>query len=138
MKGYSSTSYFHPELVGLFERATALVAALPEPRDVDHIRCHELTRAVFIMLSSTDYDIHVVDGTYGMIDHSWLELSLDGVTHAILDCYAVGRLPMVQLQNPREWRVAGRAPSPYKAGPQRTDIDQARVRQLALTMGGRA
>jgi hypothetical protein len=57
------------------------------------LRCHEVARVVAFILTGTHDD--VVDGTYGIFDHSWLEWRHSG-NRFILDCYTVGQLPMVQ------------------------------------------
>ena len=58
-----------------------------------------------------EHKIDVVDGHCGPIDHSWLRCS--GV---ILDVYAPGRLPAVQLVDPQ---VGG-----YRPGKPRDDVRQ--------------
>lgn len=74
-----------------------MVAAVP---DGDHllgkpIRCHEMARAVGRIL-----DLPVVDGVCGAVQHSWLTIKAHQdptEREFILDVYAVGRLPPVQL-----------------------------------------
>lgn len=69
------------------------------------IRCHEVVRIVQGVLSPR-WQLVVVDGLYGQestpkANHSWCVLDEPStgnyVTRYILDVYAVGRLPMVQL-----------------------------------------
>ena len=90
-------SLITPEALALYERAVVLVASLP---DEDHllgkpVRCHEVARAVGRILG-----LPVVDGVCGAVQHSWLTIQAhrdpDERTF-ILDVYAVGRLPPVQL-----------------------------------------
>lgn len=145
MKGYACTNYFKAYAVELFERAVKLVEALPEPADVDSIRCHELARAVQIELWPHGTTT-VVDGKFGSVEHSWLELGTGAGAQAtysrgepyqrariILDVYSVARTPMVQLVDPREWPV-WLAPL-YIAGPRREDINEAKVVALVNVWG---
>jgi len=98
MISYAQTDLFSAEELRLFRRAEGLVAALPfatleTPLGV--VRCHELARAVAVDLNRVARDgvLHVRDGKFGQVDHSWIELP----TRNILDVYAVGSLPQVQL-----------------------------------------
>jgi hypothetical protein len=92
MKSISEREYMSPEARHLLELAQMAVKMLPDAMDPEGIRCHELARAVARQLQRG----FVVDGTYAHVDHSWIELPIshDGY---ILDVYAVGRLPQVQL-----------------------------------------
>lgn len=139
MIGYSATDYFsaRPALIELWKKATLLVAAIAEPNDPDEIRCHELTRAVAARLAPQGpLNPLVSDGLYGAVDHSWLVVygdrrvagQCDGGVMGILDCYAVARLPMVQLVDVAPWPT--RQSQLYKAGPYRTDIREDVVRAL--------
>lgn len=92
----------------------------------NELRCHELARALRAVLG--DRTLFVVDGTCGGIEHSWLTFP-DG---AILDTYAPGRLPAVQLVDGRS--VVGVA---YRAGEARRDIRRSILRRLVLEMRGR-
>lgn len=89
----------------------------------NELRCHELARAVHLIVYAAEHKIAVVDGKCGPIEHSWLVLS-DG---AILDPYVPGRLPAVQVIDPI---VA----TTYRPGPGRADIRQKIVDQLVLEM----
>jgi hypothetical protein len=60
------------------------------------LRCHELSRAVGLHLLAQGFSPHVVDSSLGGIDHSWIVLSGES-NQVILDVYAPGRLPQVQL-----------------------------------------
>lgn len=70
----------------------------------DRFRCHELVRALHHQLmKQMMINTLVADGHYGAVDHSWLVFAprADKMHGAvILDCYAVGQLPMVQLLDP--------------------------------------
>lgn len=86
-----------PEAHHLYKQAVVMVGALP---DGDHlngkpIRCHEMARAAGRVLG-----LEVVDGVCGAVQHSWLTLKAhqdETEREFILDVYAVGRLPPVQL-----------------------------------------
>lgn len=64
-------------------------------------RCHEIVRALYPWLKPIlpqDWTMHVVDGHYGAVDHSWFAVLNPGKFNGfILDAYAVGRLPTVQI-----------------------------------------
>lgn len=132
MIGYSEKEIFSKPELQLFSRARRFVDDLVEfPTEV--FRCHELARAVAASLRELGFLVDVVDGHIGAVDHSWL------VTQHkhILDVYAVGRLPMVQLVDPFTSACMG-----YREGRQREDIDQAvvekiveRVRVVSLVTG---
>lgn len=136
MRGFSFHNVFRACDVSAFHRATALIKALRDPAsDAAPFRCHEVTRAIARMLVAESIvpeqlvmpvDL-VVDGTYCGVEHSWLRLS----EHTLLDCYAVARLPMVQLVDigtPTLQR------DQYRRGPKRDDIrkdiEDAIVREI--------
>jgi len=90
------------------DEGTPIASALPP-----ELRCHELARAVASSLAwwrerrphdallMHGVDVRVVDGAYGAVDHSWLVLFKPDLTEAaLLDVYAIGRLPAVQLVCP--------------------------------------
>lgn len=89
MRGYAETEVFDPAEIRLFRTAQQAVDCLP---DMPNLRCHEVARAVSRVLK-----LKVVDGWYGAVDHSWLEVPRSKGFPLILDLYAVGRVPMVQL-----------------------------------------
>lgn len=89
----------------------------------NELRCHELTRAIHLTVYETEYKLDVIDGKCGPVEHSWLRFS-DGV---ILDVYAPGRLPAVQLVDP----IVG---TMYQAGKRRDDIKQMIIDQLVREM----
>jgi hypothetical protein len=78
---------------------------------LNELRCHELARAV--QQQMPPYDLAILDGHCGPIEHSWLCFS-DGV---IIDPYVPGRMPAVQLIDP----IA--ATRLYRIGVYRTDIN---------------
>lgn len=99
MRSWSERKVFATRARALRVAAERLVALVPEPVFGNaEWRCHELARAIGSRLG-----LEVVDGTFGAVDHSWLEIS-DGCldrTTAILDVYAVGSLPQVRLVDRR-------------------------------------
>ena len=115
MIGYTGTNVALPVDIELFNYATVLANSLPERVDTPNaahlsIRCHEVVRALQGPLAAvadrleaqgrSPRRLFIADGTYHHYDHSWLALSAVGDdvrAHAILDVYAVGRLPLVQL-----------------------------------------
>jgi hypothetical protein len=136
MHSYSETNVFSPRELNLLERATSLVALLPdEPKPV---RCHELARAVREVLG-----LEVQDGHYGFVDHTWLWTSpLNDDCRKfpsrlgfpnVLDVYSAGQLPMVRLvacAHPQLPHVGWS----YRPGNARTDVDARLVERLVATM----
>lgn len=103
----------------------------PPRKPVPEVRCHEVVRAIDRVMGITAFQFGaVVDGYYGLVEHSWLALfGLENVGGpSILDVYAVGRLPMVQLV------CVTTATTPeyenYETGDPRTDINQPLVDQM--------
>jgi hypothetical protein len=125
MLGYAETDVFSGAELGLLQRAKTIVAWLPATICGSAVRCHELARAVQHLLLHTE----VCDGWYGMVEHSWLwtkkpeRFVVDDVEHLlgpfpnILDVYAPGRVPQVQL-------VANSSALPfeYRRGDPRKDV----------------
>ena len=115
MKAYFEREAFSLGDMALYERAEWAFQALPE-RDSKgrDLRCHEVARIVFQMLPDfAPYDVEIVDGRYGHVEHSWLNLR----PRLILDPYAVGRVPPVALVD----TTLGLGDM-YRPGPRRTDI----------------
>lgn len=113
-----------------WRQATRLVAAIPVGRwqrqngswcisrapDALELRCHEVARIVAMVLGLKSHD--VVDGHYGIAEHSWIEHRSDD-QRIILDCYAIARLPMVQLVDLPDHLPDDRS---YRRGALRSDI----------------
>lgn len=122
MKSHSCRLF--SELEQSYTRAVAVaVATIGEPPVL--VRCHELVRAVCKLPLPNGLDAQVQDGTFGLVDHSWLYLFIEGRRWgSVLDVYSVGRLPMVQLVDigPTTMHHAL-----YHSGPDRKDIDEERV-----------
>lgn len=135
MNGYSADRVFEPSELKLWEKATDLVRLIPDyGYDNGTVRCHELTRAVAIHLHSDRPQMFVSDGKFGIVDHSWLEYIDRGRgKHIILDVYAVGSYPMVQLID-LDGSIGIQGARRYTEGPARTDIDENMVQKLVLRM----
>lgn len=92
-----SERHFRPFELEAFELVTKWVTFIPNPVGADPWRCHEVTRAIAKMLHKrTMRQWRLYDGYYGACEHTWL-MTPEDKRGIILDCYAVGRLPMVQL-----------------------------------------
>lgn len=90
MRGYAVEQVFPAFAQDDLQKAIVLVEALPaKDKQGRWVRCHEVVRAV---ASKLDPRWVVVDGHYGSVEHSWLQ-----IRNVILDLYAVASLPQVQL-----------------------------------------
>lgn len=128
MRGYSYTHVFNVGEIGLRALAEKCVEAIPEDNE-SALRCHEIARAVGRVLG-LDHQ----DGYYCAVDHTWLivpDLRLGG-GRCILDVYAVGRLPMVQLVEVQSPGLGHRAL--YEAGELRGDIRNETIDRLVFLM----
>jgi hypothetical protein len=101
MHSYSERVRFTKREGKILSSASLAVALLPTDLDPsgEELRCHELARAIGELLN-----LRVVDGMYGLVDHSWCvitaapEAGSDASSwDKILDVYAIGRCPQVQL-----------------------------------------
>jgi hypothetical protein len=144
MKSYSESDIFHERERLLMIEASRLVAKLDEhealrhaeklrgrPADMPRLRCHELARAVGKIL-----DLPTQDGKYGTVEHSWLwtgpvpqdfaaRIAKHGhrnIAPNILDVYAVGQLPQVQLIDVQHVGLTHR--TTYVSGLEREDVDE--------------
>lgn len=141
------TPYVQREVFRIFEqnvfaRARRAVGYLSNHWNYE-LRCHELARAVHKLLDIPA--LSVVDGKLAAVEHTWLNLvvpvaehertsdvlaarllgkraSGEWIRHVIIDVYAPGRLPQVQLIDPFPLLKHG-----YEPGAPRTDINQAIV-----------
>jgi hypothetical protein len=119
MISYSAKSEFQPREQVLLELLTSLIPRIPEELG-DPIRCHELVRAV-----SRLYQLPWADGHFRRTEHSWIYTRpLGPGKNYILDVYAVGRLPMVQLMDAHYYRDL------YVEGPERSDLDFESVSKI--------
>lgn len=93
MRSYSQREVFEPNDLVYWRVAARLVVEMPDyDRSGQELRCHEVARAIHRVLEVPE--IAVQDGLYELgCEHSWLTLP----SGHILDAYAVGRLPQVQL-----------------------------------------
>ena len=133
MRGYAEVEVFSAAEIELWRRATALVGALPDPADIDHIRCHELARAI-----GEELGLGIQDGHFGFTEHSWLwatpkvdNTELIWRLPNILDVYVPGEVPQVQLIH-----VSSALPMPYRFGPPRTDIRMSDLETLRRLLRG--
>lgn len=118
---YAERVCFDPIHLRALKRVEDCVARISDTWG-NELRCHELARAVRLVLSDEIVPV-VVDGKCGPIEHSWLRFS-DGV---IIDPYVPGRLPAVQI-------VDSLVAIAYRLGPMRDDIQQSIVDRLVLEM----
>ncbi len=137
MKSYSETNIFSPVALTLRKVVERLVELLPDPEPgKDLWRCHEVARAVEGVLETSleaggsGARLHVFDGKYGPpamggIDHSWLVLLQPDKPGVVLDPYAIGRLPQVQII---DWEM--QLACMYKASGYRNDIDKTVVQYM--------
>lgn len=124
MISYSALQVFTKRDQALRDLAEKIVARFPDQRK-PWPRCHEIARAVARLLR-----LDVQDGRYGYVDHSWCRIaharSAYCESYVILDPYAVGRLPQVQLASP----IIGIEKHEYTPEALRTDIDSKIVDKL--------
>lgn len=133
MRSHSERSVFDPRHLDLWRRASRLVDRIGDDWS-DELRCHELARAVCraLPVGGDRCFCFVRDGALNAIEHSWIELFLDGLGQpcvSILDVYAPGRMPQVQLVHDSHVIARG-----YKIGPTRSDVDHCIVRRLLREM----
>ncbi len=129
MKSYAEAEIFTASEVRLLHLAERMVKLLPDAFDPG-LRCHELARAVAICLNheipSLGERVHVDDGKFCYADHSWIVLP---PRLHILDVYAVGSLPPVQLVDVRSGALGDRTRC-FRKRERRTDIDDAVVDRI--------
>lgn len=127
MKTYAEGRIFRDHHYATYARARDLVQRVSPVRGKE-LRCHELARAVLGCLAIKAHEmgvsLDVIDGKCGPIEHSWISFA-DGV---VLDVYAPGREPPVQLVDP----LVGF----YAPGVRRTDIRESYVIELMREMRG--
>ena len=120
---YAERVCFKPPHMEVLTRVEVYVTRISKAWG-NELRCHELARAVQLVIDAPA--LFVVDGKCGPIEHSWLCFS-DSV---ILDPYAPGRLPAVQLID----SIVGA----YRPGSTRTDIRCSTIDRLVREMRGEA
>lgn len=130
MKNYAEAEIFSKEELNLRNTAARLISTIPDDFPVgkyEELRCHELARAMAQVL-----DIGFSDGWYGMVNHSWcwtekFEQDECRTLPNVLDVYAPGRIPQVQLIS-----TSPHLPFEYRRGDLRDDIDVGLVCLLVL------
>jgi hypothetical protein len=131
MKCYSQAEVFTRREINLLTIAQGLVERLPSHDQTgEWVRCHEVARVVATLL---ELQVEVVDGFYGMADHSWLwttELVPFERPPNILDVYCPGRLPQVQLVHSSNY-----LPFEYRRGPVRDDVRYEVIEYLKGFLG---
>lgn len=100
MIGYAEAVAFPQSAVRLLHLAERVVSKIHSKHDDgSFVRCHEVSRIVQGVLSNWKLEVH--DGKYGLgmlYEHSWLTYTTRKPCHKfILDPYALGQLPMVQI-----------------------------------------
>jgi hypothetical protein len=134
MRGYGETVHFSALEQSLLKKAQLLVNAVPAEfppgigldKKERVVRCHELARAVGLILS-----LPVIDGVYGIVDHSWLEIATRKQL-TVLDVYVPGGLPAVQLVDVSNLFLP--KIKAYTARERRTDIRQKVLAELVRLM----
>lgn len=128
MRNYAEMELFTLRALAQLEWAERVVRYIPDLKQ-GWIRCHEVARIVRNCLDP-NRDMLVKDGCFGIVDHSWLVIA-DGDHRFILDPYAIGRLPQVQLIDPFVPGVLSRM---YRAGRERNDINERLVEEATRTV----
>ena len=124
MKGYSEKELFTKDAKSCLEMAQKIIDSIDnEWNTKDELRCHEVARVCYELIYKKYSNIVVVDGVYGSVNHSWLVVE----RKFILDVYAIGRLPQVQLVHP--W-VPGIHDDEYSEREERNDIDDDLVEKM--------
>jgi len=132
MKSICETDYFSERALRLLGHARFAVSMLNSPK---LLRCHELARVIGLF-----FELDVVDGRYGYVEHSWCtfvddQANRDQSKRYILDPYAVGRLPQVQLIV-TDMHAMIPTKKLYVPKEKRTDIDDALVGRLYTQLLG--
>lgn len=125
MKGYSATQIFPKTVQEIYHRVCGIPPLIPDRDGGMLVRCHEVARIVAELFPR---GVTVVDGFYQgphvmRAEHSWLEVVNSSF---ILDVYAVGRLPLVQLIHapPGTAHREAYKDTPYKRDDIRTEFVQ--------------
>ena len=94
MNCYAEGACFSNEEMWAYDVAKISFRYIPDgPHDTPLLRCHEVAHIIANLFSD---EIAVVDGKYGMSEHSWL-VSRGWDPQHLLDVYAVDMVPPVQL-----------------------------------------
>lgn len=126
MKGYTSNEAIPARAQAILKTVARAVELLPERPT---LRCHELTRAVAVWLHTLGEHTKAIDGHFQIVEHSWLYMP---DYRCVLDVYAIGRLPLVQLVSAEV--VLGVLINSYKGGAEREDIDKQMVARLVIEL----
>jgi len=134
MRSYAEMEIFSTKEWASWSLATHFVGKIPDEDSSGMLRCHEIARALGKILN-----LDVQDGWFGMVEHSWLWTSkpewVEGKLYPwhwpnILDVYAVGSLPQVQLIDCRSMLPYNQAfrPCPEPRTDIRDDVVEALLR----------
>ena len=130
MIGYSASNIFTLQELELLHEVSVQVVDLPED---EHLRCHELARAIAIFHADHPLKLTAVDGKFGLVEHSWIQFAAGSTERGhLLDVYAVGSLPMVQLID--AWSLGLRSARQFVAGVTREDVRTDVVDQLLIAL----
>lgn len=143
MKGYAHNNVFTIGQLRALDLAIEYVHKLPETYEDKPLRCHEVARLVKMRLEQFRAEhrtaVHLVDGKYGIAEHSWLVFeprhvkrpfvpdmkSYNSTGLALLDPYVLARLPLVQLVH-----CYFDFANLYHPGEYRDDIDDALIEEI--------
>jgi hypothetical protein len=128
MKTYAERNVFSYSAIELWAFATDLIERIPDTYG-NEVRCHELARAVWQVLGRAQAMTTVVDGKFGMIEHTWLR----GLAPSafILDVYMPGAVPQVVLVDGWNLHPIGGL---YTPSQRRNDIRQDMIDKLVAHM----
>ena len=129
MIGYAAEELFSLEEKRLLGLAQAMVLQAPYEIDGECVRCHELARAVALLL---EIPRQVSDGWYGQVDHTWIWTTPREAFSPlpnVLDVYTPGRHPQVILIH-----TSTHLPFEYRRGARRRDIRKKVISDLVTLM----
>lgn len=133
MRSIAEREYFPKKLVHLLPMVEKIVETFPDFMEGGKdVRCHEVARAVACIIAPAipaGATIRIVDGKFGAVDHTWIEIRIDYKTF-ILDPYAVASLPQVQLHETGWSTKTGRF---YNELAERDDVAMHVVEHLVKT-----
>ncbi len=141
IESYAETTVFGTDEIRKYMLAAMLVGGLDH--NFNDVRCHELARAVGKFISLPHQD-----GYFEGVEHSWLwtrEIETDELSFmyksgalgirppSIIDVYAPGCIPMVQMVDPGAWQLPYRRA--YRVGKPREDIRENVIARLLVEFG---
>jgi len=132
--GWTERAVFSPRHAEAYRLARALVGRVSSHLDREgrEVRCHELARAVVHYLGIQEIEARVVDGVLWSIEHTWIVLPGQYGNDALLDVYAPGRLPQVQLIDTHGQIMRGYEPWPVSRSAVRDEVVDDLIREMAI------